>query len=346
MVFVSTQTDEESRGLEEQLLAARRAAAEAHTICETLLASAPVGIGFVDRDLRVLQVNDTLAAVAGVAASSQLGRHLADVVPHFWPQIGPLYQRVLDTGEPVVNVEVSGHTASDPDRTRHWLASYYPVRLGAEVIGAGVVVVDITERYEADAARAALTRAVVDAIAATVEARDPYTAGHQRRVASISVGIAREMGLDEETVEGIALAANIHDVGKIGVPAEILVRPNSLRPAEWEIVKMHPRIGSDIVTGITFPWPVAAMILQHHERLDGSGYPDGCRGDQIVLGARVIAVADTVEAMGAHRPYRPALGERAALAAIASGRGTLFDADAVDACTQLVQEGRLPPTTA
>ena len=180
--------------------------------------------------------------------------------------------------------------------------------------------------------------AAVRAIATAAEMRDPYTAGHQRRVAQLATAIANELGVDPDVVAGIGVAASIHDIGKLAVPAEILSRPGFLSDLEYALVKQHSRAGHDIVAGIDFPWPVAETILQHHERLDGSGYPAGLRSDAILPGARIIGVADTVEAMKTHRPYRPGLGIDAALQEIADGRGTLFDADAVDACIRLFRE--------
>jgi len=201
---------------------------------------------------------------------------------------------------------------------------------------------DITDRHEAQAARSKLTLGTIAAIAATIEARDPYTAGHQRRVAAIADAIANELGLDDNQREGIRLAAAIHDIGKIGVPAEILTRPGELRPEERALLRIHPLTGYEIIAGIEFPWPIADMVLQHHERLDGSGYPNGLHNDEIILGARILAVADTVEAMTNHRPYRAALGFDAALAEMQSGRGIRYDADVVDACLGLADHGRLP----
>jgi len=263
-----------------------------------------------------------------------------EMLPELWPQIEPDYRRVMDTGESVVNVEVSGEMATDPGRLRHCLTSYYPVRVADEIIGIGVVAVDITERKHADEAQKALTRAAVAAIAATTEARDPYTDGHQSRVAALATTVAADLGVDASTIEGIDLAARIHDIGKIAIPVEILTRSTKLSPPEWELIKTHSRIGADIVRGIEFPWPVAEMIEQHHERLDGSGYPDGLHGDEILLGARIIAVADVVEAMASHRPYRPALGVEVALEEIERQRGTLFDSRVVDVCLRMFREGR------
>lgn len=177
--------------------------------------------------------------------------------------------------------------------------------------------------------------AVVRAVATAAELRDPYTAGHQRRVAELAQAIATVLGVGAELVTGIRVAASIHDIGKLTVPAEILSKPGPLSPAEYELVKEHPQAGYDIVKSVDFPWPAADMILQHHERLDGSGYPNGLQGEEIHLGARIIAIADTVEAMSSHRPYRPGLGVAAALETITDQRGILFHPDAVDACLQL-----------
>ncbi|MEW6689190.1 MAG: HD domain-containing phosphohydrolase [Pseudomonadota bacterium] len=178
----------------------------------------------------------------------------------------------------------------------------------------------------------------VEAIAATVETRDPYTAGHQRRVGQLATAIAREMELPEETVTGIHFGALIHDLGKVQVPAEILAKPARLNKIEFELIKTHAQAGYDIVKGIDFPWPVAAMVHQHHERLDGSGYPQGLKGEEIALEARILAVADVVEAMSSHRPYRPGLGIDAALKEIERKMGVGFEAAAVEACLRLFRE--------
>ncbi|MFW2371984.1 MAG: HD domain-containing phosphohydrolase [Gammaproteobacteria bacterium] len=178
----------------------------------------------------------------------------------------------------------------------------------------------------------------IQAIATSMEKRDPYTAGHQRNVAKLATAIAREMTLPEEQINGIMLGALIHDIGKIYVPSEILTRPGKLTNAEFEIIKSHPEVGYEIIQGVDFPWPVNEIVLQHHERLDGSGYPHGLTGDDISLEARILAVADVVEAMASHRPYRPGLGLDAALNELQMNRGILYDRDAVDKCIQLFIE--------
>jgi len=173
-----------------------------------------------------------------------------------------------------------------------------------------------------------------------VVVKDPYTAGHQQRVAQLAVAIAREMGFDADRVEGIRLGGIIHDVGKIYVPAEILNRPGKLTAPEFEIIKSHPEVGYEIIKGVQFPWPVAQMVYQHHERLDGSGYPRQLKDAEIALEAKILAVADVVEAISSHRPYRAALGVEAGLEEIRRKRGVWYDADAVDACLKLFADGR------
>lgn len=186
----------------------------------------------------------------------------------------------------------------------------------------------------------------IEAVARMVEKRDPYTAGHQQRVAELAAAIAGEMALEPRRIEGIRLGGLIHDIGKISIPAEILSRPGRLVQVEFEIVKTHAQIGYDIIKDVHFPWPIGDMVWQHHERLDGSGYPLGLKGDQIVEEARILAVADVVEAMASHRPYRPGLGVEAALAEIEQGRGRLYCPQAVDACLRLFREKQFAWTAA
>lgn len=178
----------------------------------------------------------------------------------------------------------------------------------------------------------------IEAIAGTVEMRDPYTAGHQKRVAHLAVAIAKELGLGADRVDGIYLAGVVHDLGKLAVPAEILSKPGKLTDLEYSLIKEHPKAGYEILKNIQLPWPVADIVHQHHERLDGRGYPQGLKGGAIRLEARILAVADVVEAMASHRPYRASLGLDRALAAIERGRGTEFDPEVVDACLRLFRE--------
>ncbi len=185
----------------------------------------------------------------------------------------------------------------------------------------------------------------INALASALEMRDPYTATHQLRVASIACAIAQELGLPRMTIDEIRLAGLIHDIGKICIPSEILVKPTRLTNTEMDLIKLHPRAGFDIVKDIEFPWPIAQIIIQHHERMDGSGYPEGLSRSGILPESRILAVADVVEAMSSHRPYRAALGIEKALHEIRQNRGVLYDPEVVDSCIRLfVEKGyKVPP---
>ena len=185
----------------------------------------------------------------------------------------------------------------------------------------------------------------IQAIAATVEMRDPYTSGHQRRVADLAVALAKEMGLSEDRVHGLHLAGVVHDLGKISVPAEILSKPGKLTPIELQLIQGHAQAGYEILKDIDFPWPIATIVWQHHERLDGSGYPQKLKGADMLVESRIVAVADVVEAMGSHRPYRASLGIEVALQEIERGRGTKYDSAVADACLNLFREGHYALTT-
>lgn len=183
-----------------------------------------------------------------------------------------------------------------------------------------------------------LLMAMVETINTMVEWRDPYTVGHQRRVGELAGAIAAEMGLPPERVEGVRIGGYLHDVGKIALPGDLLAKPVRLKDAEMALIRIHPESGRDILSKVDFPWPLAEMAHQHHERLDGSGYPRGLKGDEILPEACIIAVADVMEAMSSHRPYRAGLGLEQALEELAAGRGTRYTAAAVDACTRLFRE--------
>jgi len=204
---------------------------------------------------------------------------------------------------------------------------------------------DMSERVKAEKDRKKSSERIktvlhqtIQAVSMAMEKRDQYTAGHQQKVATIAVAIANTMGLPEQQVEGIRLGSTIHDIGKIYVPAEILTRPGKITPEEFAIIKSHSKVGYEIIKDVDFPWPVAQMILQHHERQDGSGYPQGLSNNEMILEAKIISVADVVEAMASHRPYRASLGVDCALDEISKHRGSLYDADVVDACLKIFKE--------
>ncbi len=199
---------------------------------------------------------------------------------------------------------------------------------------------DITERKQAQEALGRSFEATLNALSRTAERRDPYTAGHERRVTDLALAIAHNLGYAEDAYHTLRVAGMLHDIGKLSVPAEILSKPSALSPIELELVRTHSQVAYEILADVGFPGPVAEIVLQHHERLDGSGYPKGISGGDILAEAKLLAVADVVEAMASHRPYRPALGIDAALKEIRSGRGTRYDPQAVDVCAELFESGR------
>jgi PAS domain S-box-containing protein len=193
--------------------------------------------------------------------------------------------------------------------------------------------------------RTALSQTIKVLLSASGQ-RDAYTAEHQSRVGDIAVAVAKEMHLPSDLIEGLHFGAMVHDIGKLGVPAELLSLPRKLKPEEFALVKMHPQIGYDIVKELDHPWPIGKVVLQHHERLDGSGYPNRLRGEEICVEARVLAVADAIEAMASHRPYRAGIGVERALDQVRSDRGTKYDTDVVAACMILHKHGGLQPLLA
>jgi putative nucleotidyltransferase with HDIG domain len=205
--------------------------------------------------------------------------------------------------------------------------------------------VDVTDQKRSDKElKASFERlrqsleSTISALASALELRDPYTAGHQQRVTDLACAIAEEMGLGEEQIAGIRMAGRIHDIGKINIPAEILNKPGPLNEIEYSLFKNHPQVGHDVLENVEFPWPVAQIVFQHHERMDGSGYPQGLSGEEIILEARILAVADIVEAIASHRPYRPARGIGDALEEILHNKGILYDSAVVDACLRVFYE--------
>ncbi|MEK7375250.1 MAG: HD domain-containing phosphohydrolase, partial [Thermodesulfobacteriota bacterium] len=209
------------------------------------------------------------------------------------------------------------------------------------------VVSDITGRKRAEEklqeSLEQLRRAVettIQVLVLAVETKDPYTAGHQKRTTNLARAMAAEMNLPQEKIEGLRMAGVIHDIGKIGLPTEILSKPTKLSAIEYSLIKEHARQGYEILKDVESPWPLAEMVYQHHERINGSGYPRGLKGEEILVEARILAVADIVEAMASHRPYRPSLGMDAALEEIEKNRGLLYDPAAGETCLRLIREKR------
>jgi PAS domain S-box-containing protein/putative nucleotidyltransferase with HDIG domain len=297
-----------------------------------------------DKESRFLLVNENFVSSCGASDASWLvGKTDLDI----WPkELGEAYraddQEVMASRRSKM-VEESIVVVDSPK----WFETFKSPLFDAneDVVGTVGMARDITDRKQADDALSQSAEKVKKGLVGTivamskmVEARDPYTAGHQLNVAKLSKAIAQEMGLDSDQIEGIRTGATIHDIGKIHLPAEILSKPTKLTEIEFELVKTHCQIGYDILKDIEFPWLVADIAYQHHERLDGSGYPQGLKGDEICLEARIVAVADVVEAMSSHRPYRPSLGIDAALEEIQAHKGSLYDKEAVDICVTLFNE--------
>ncbi|GFO53772.1 hypothetical protein GMSM_07790 [Geomonas sp. Red276] len=310
-----------------------------------LVRSSPLGIVAFDLDGRILLWNQAAEAITGWHEVEVLGLPVTALADDNWEEHEAIRKRTMNR-EVFHSLPLQATTKEG----RKIVISYSsaPVFDGDNrVVATMAIIYDISEkmRLEGDLEEslAKMNRILdetVQSLSFAVEKRDPYTAGHQQRVAQLACALAREIGGEaEQRLKGIWTAAILHDVGKIYVPAEILTRPGELSAIESELVKSHAEIGYQILQNIEFHWPVPLMVRQHHERLDGSGYPAGLRGDEIIFGARILAVADVVEATSPHRPYRPGRGTEKALDEIRQGRGTAYDEVVVDACLRLYRQG-------
>lgn len=302
----------------------------------SLLDHATDAIEVIDPEsLRFLDVNTTGCKTLGYTREEFLTKSITDIDPAFTPEIAKEgREQLLQSGKFVFE---GVHRRKD--------GSTFPVEVSTTLVTLDKAYIltmarDISDRRKAEEMLHRSLIGTVRAVSDIIEMRDPYTAGHQKRVASLACAIARELGMSEDKVEGLELAAQIHDVGKIQIPAEILSKPSQITAIEYLMIKTHPESGYQILKDIDFPWPIAEMVRQHHEKLDGSGYPHGLKGDDILMEARILTVADIVEAMASHRPYRAALGIEAALEYIFHQRGDKLDAEVVDVCVKLFREKR------
>lgn len=334
---------------EEALDAFRTAVEEgkhfAVTFLDLRMPPGPDGIWLAER-IRALDPYTEIVMVTGYSDTSTTPEKIASRVPPT--------DKLLYLQKPFHNLEIQHFAAS---LSTKWLGEKELRRIHCDLEGRierrTLELIKVNDQLKQDIVRresaesevqstlAKLRSAmggIVQAMALTVERRDPYTAGHQRRVSDLARGLAVEMALSGHQIDGIRIAGLIHDLGKICVPAEILSKPGQLSEIEHTLIKDHPQVGYEILKEIEFPWPVAQIVLQHHERIDGSGYPVGLSGDDIMIEAKTLAVADVVEAMASHRPYRPTLGRDMALEEISQNKGVLYDPDVVDACMKLLQE--------
>jgi PAS domain S-box-containing protein len=318
-------------------LEAESALRASETRYRRMVETAAEGILVSDEDFTIVFCNERMATMLGYGPGDLLGKHTVDL-------------HVAEDAEFRNDQEAhrrAGESVQYQRRFRRADGSELWVNVSASPIlddegafaGSLAMIADISEQRDAEGRLKQALTGTVAAMGALVEMRDPYTAGHERRSAELVIAIADQLGLDEDTIETLDLTARMHDIGQIAVPAEILTRPGRLSQNEFTLVKAHPQVAYDILSSIDFGRPIADVILQHHERLDGSGYPNGISGDDLLLEARILAVADVVEAMSSHRPYRPALGVEAALAEVTAGAGSLYDAAVVGACQRVFAEG-------
>lgn len=301
-------------------------------------------IYWTDRNGYFTFINPVVQRIIGYHENELIGKHYLELIhPDYRKEAERFYG--LQFVKKITNTyyELPANTREEKEL---WLGQNVQLVIeDGQVTGFRAVVRDITEQRQAnetiqstiDKLRKAMN-GIIQAIELTVETRDLYTAGHQRRVSNIGRAIATEMGLPKNIIDGIRIAGLLHDLGKMHVPAEILSKPGKITENEFNIVKSHSKVGYDILKNIEFPWPIDKIVHQHHERIDGSGYPDGIKGNDILIEARILAVADVVEAMSSHRPYRAATGIDSALSEIEKNRGTLYEPEVVDACLRIFRE--------
>jgi PAS domain S-box-containing protein len=311
---------------------------------QMILDSAPAIIFYKNTEGKIIRANKALADLLRLPVRDIIGKTAEEIFPKEQTENMRKDDReIIISGKPKRDI-IQPHPT--PDGLRFLISDKIPYRdKKGKITGVIVLAKDITvQRKSEQELQQTFQRlkktmdAAIDTMSRIIEAKDPYTAGHQHRVCQLAIRIAQEMKLPEDKIEGVRIASLIHDIGKIGLPSEILSKPTKLADIEFSLIKGHSQIGYDILKSIDFSYPVAQIVLQHHERLDGSGYPNNLRGNKIILEARILGVADVVEAMSSFRPYRPALGIDAALEEISKNKGILYDPEVVDICIRLIRE--------
>ena len=311
---------------------------------QMIMDSVPAIIFYKDTEGRIIRANKTFADSLKLPVKDIVGKTTEELFPKEQAEnMRKDDKEVIISGKPKRNI-IQPYTT--PDGIRWLITDKIPYKdKEGKVTGVIGLAKDITVQRKAEQKLQQTFQklkktmdATIDTMSNMIEAKDPYTAGHQQRVSQLATAIAKKLNLSEDKIEGIRIASLIHDIGKIGLPTEILSKPSKLTDIEFSLIKGHSQIGYDILKSIDFPFPIAQIILQHHEKINGSGYPNKLKGDEILLEAKIIGVADVVEAMSSFRPYRPALGIDVALEEISQNKGILYDPKVVDICLKLFKE--------
>ncbi|MFM5499611.1 HD domain-containing phosphohydrolase [Aeromonas veronii] len=311
---------------------------------ESLLKAIPIPVFYKDVEGRFLSCNPAFTQVTGISKAELQGKRVDEILP---PEMADEYTQrdmeVLRSRQP----QYFEHTLFDRSGHRYQVLNFKDLFYDHQGEVAGIIgaLVDITHIKESELRQRTLLFQTIAALSSAIAHKDPVTAGHERRVHDLALAIGQQLQLPQEQLDGLGLAAMVHNIGLLQIPAEILTRPRELRPVEFELIKQHPDTGREILQQIDFPWPITTIVMQHHENLDGSGYPQGLQGDAISLEARIIRVADSLAAMTAHRPFRRALSLTDAFAELTRYAGVHYDEQVVDACFAVWQAGYRFTTT-
>lgn len=316
-----------------------------YELYQEVLENSPAGIIKLDKTLKIEYWNPEIQNILNSLSQDKItleGRNINDITEFKTKKMDELYKELYNRNDIVSEIELNGYK-----KKIYMEVKGVPTSENDQFTGAVLVLNDITKNIIAEEKLKQsfemlqkATEDIIQAMASTSEMRDPYTAGHQKRVRELAIAIGNEMKITKEQLEGVKFAGIVHDIGKISVPSDILSKPGKISSTEFEVIKGHSQTGFDLLNKIEFPWPISEIVYQHHERMDGSGYPRGLKEDDILLEARILAVADVVEAMTSHRPYRAAHGIEKALREIEKNKGKFYDLKTVDACINLFKENK------
>lgn len=305
---------------------------------ESLLKAIPIPVCYQDVEGRFIGCNPTFTQITGINRAELLGKRVDDILP---PEMADEYTQrdleVLRSKQP----QSFEHSLIDRSGHRYQVLNFKDLFYDHQGKVAGIIgaLVDITHIRESEQHQRTLLFQTIAALSSAIAHKDPGTAGHEKRVHDLALAIGQHLQLPQDRLDGLGLAAMVHNIGLLQIPADILTRPRELRPVEFELIKLHPQAGCDILQQIDFPWPIATIVQQHHENMDGSGYPQGLQSDAICLEARIIRVADSLAAMTAHRPFRRAMSLTDAFAQLTRYAGIHYDEQVVNACLCVWQAG-------